>query len=74
MPKTHKVCEVCGHDTFNVPDLTVFDVRGKRGNTSLICEQHFESDQIVRYSDGRKRYVAAGVSLSFAFAGSIFRG
>ena len=73
MPKTHKVCEVCSRDTFKNPDLTVFDVRDKRGNTSLICEEHFESGQIVRYSDGRKRYTAAGVSLSFALAGSIFR-
>jgi len=60
----HRVCTFCGLDKFKCPEITVFLVRGEDGTSSLICEKHFRSEDVVTYGD--KKRLVPGASTSKA--------
>ena len=59
----YRKCDLCGAHNYNV-NITIFDVSRRifTGNKkfTFLCENHFDPEDIVIYSDGKKRYVMQG--------------
>lgn len=55
MPKTFRVCSFCGLDNYNNSNLSVFRVPDKNRETyNLICEKHFNPEDVIDHGDGRR--------------------